>query len=64
MTVRELIEQLQDFPKDAEVLVLNGWDPMDEDGILTDTSYLEGVTSQTLVEDRGDIITQVLLAKY
>lgn len=64
MTAGELIKELRNYPKDADVYIVDNWDAVDEDGHLTELREVNEVSVQHKVIDMGldfEDITEVLL---
>lgn len=64
MTAGELIKELRGYPKDAEVYIVDNWEAVDEDGLLTELREVNEVSVQHKVIDMGldfEDITEVLL---
>lgn len=52
MKVKELIKELENYDREADVVMIKDWDQV-EDGILTDRYLLNSVCSQTIIIDQG-----------
>lgn len=64
MTAGELIKALRAYPKDAEVYIVDNWEAVDEDGLLTELREVNEVSVQHKVIDMGldfEDITEVLI---
>lgn len=64
MTAGELIKELRNYPKDAEVYIVDNWDAVDEDGHLTELREVNDVNVQRKIIDMGldfEDITEILL---
>ena len=64
MTAGELIKELRSYPKDAEVYIVDNWEAVDEDGLLTELREVNEVSAQHKFIDMGldfEDITEVLL---
>ena len=53
MTVAELIKELKQYPKNAEVYLVKDWDEQDEDGHWLDLHRLEYTVDQTIYIETG-----------
>ena len=53
MTAGELIKALRAYPKDAEVYIVDNWEAVDEDGLLTELREVNEVSVQHKVIDMG-----------
>lgn len=64
MTAGELIKALRAYPKDAEVYIVDNWEAVDEDGLLTELREVNEVSVQHKFINMGldfEDITEVLL---
>lgn len=64
MTAGELIKALRGYPKDAEVYIVDNWEAVDEDGLLTELREVNEISAQHKVIDMGldfEDITEILL---
>jgi hypothetical protein len=53
MTVRELIIELKEYPQDANVVICDNWEKVNDSGMLTECHSVDYVTSQTWYDDTG-----------
>ncbi len=63
MTVKELIKELKQFPDNANVVICDDWEKVDDNGLLTECHIVDYVTSQTFYDDTGfasDIIEVII----
>ena len=64
MKIKEFIKALKQYPQDADVYVVGGWEKYDEFGNLSDLKPVYDVSSQNVVVETSmdfEDITEVLI---